>query len=73
MHTLLDRTRIFLILFDPFSKLSISPSLKDHQRIVEALERHDPEGAAQAVADHIRSSIDGLETVDVLPEDYISI
>jgi DNA-binding GntR family transcriptional regulator len=73
VHTLLDKTRIFLILFDPFSKLSISPSLKDHQKIVEALERHDQEGAIQAVADHIRSSIDDLETVEVLPEDYLSI
>lgn len=71
--TLLDRTRIFLILFDPFSKLSISPSLKDHQRIIEALEQHDQEGAAQAVARHIRSSIDNLEAVEVLPEDYLSI
>lgn len=73
VHTLLDKTRIFLILFDPFSKLSISPSLKDHQKIVEALEMHDQDGAAQAVATHIRSSIDDLETVEVLPEDYLSI
>ena len=73
VHTLLDKTRIFLILFDPFSKLSISPSLNDHQKIVEALERHDPEGAALAVSKHIRSSIDDLEAVEVLPEDYLSI
>ena len=71
--TLLDRTRIFLILFDPFSKLSISPSLQDHQSIVAALEQHDGEKAAEAVAIHIRSSIDNLETVEVLPEDYLSI
>ena len=71
--TLLDRTRIFLILFDPFSKLSISPSLNDHQNIIAALERHDPDGAAQAVATHIRSSIDKLKAVEVLPEDYLSI
>lgn len=73
VNTLLDKTRIFLILFDPFSKLSISPSLKDHQKIVESLERHDQDGAAQAIAEHIRSSIDDLEAVEVLPEDYLSI
>lgn len=73
VNTLLDRTRIFLILFDPFSKLSISPSLKDHQEIVEALEKHDQDAAIKAVANHIRSSIDDLETVEVLPEDYLSI
>ena len=73
VNTLLDKTRIFLILFDPFSKLSISPSLKDHQKIVESLERHDQDGAAQAIAEHIRSSIDDLGAVEVLPEDYLSI
>ena len=71
--TLLDKTRIFLILFDPFSKLSISPSLEDHRNIVKALERHDQDGAAQAVSSHIRSSIDNLKAVEVLPEDYLSI
>lgn len=71
--TLLDRTRIFLILFDPFSKLTISPSLDDHRAIVESLARHDQDGAAQAVATHIRSSIDNLESVEVLPDDYLSI
>lgn len=71
--TLLDKTRIFLILFDPFSKLSISPSLDDHRNIVNALEQHDKEGAAQAVAIHLRSSIDNLKAVEVLPEDYLSI
>ena len=38
-----------------------------------ALEQHDGEQAAAAVATHIRSSIDNLEAVDVLPEDYLSI
>lgn len=73
VHTLLDKTRIFLILFDPFSKLSISPSLADHQKIVEALAKHDQDGAALAVSHHIRSSIDDLEAVEVLPDDYLSI
>jgi DNA-binding GntR family transcriptional regulator len=70
---LLDRTRIFLILFDPFSKLSISPSLEDHKNIVNALAQHDPERAAEAVAAHIRSSVNDLETVDLMPDDYLSI
>lgn len=73
VHTLLDKTRIFLILFDPFSKLSISPSLKDHKTIVAALEKHDQEEAVKAVSSHIRSSIDDLEAVELLPEDYLSI
>lgn len=70
---LLDRTRIYLILFDPFSKLSISPSLEDHKAIVEALAKHDPELAAAAIVKHIRSSVNDLEAVEVMPEDYLSI
>ncbi|HKJ65726.1 MAG TPA: GntR family transcriptional regulator [Desulfopila sp.] len=70
---LLDRTRIFLILFDPFSKLSISPSLEDHKAIVAALGEHNPDKAAEAIATHIRSSVNDLETVDLMPDDYLSI
>lgn len=70
---LLDRTRIFLILFDPFDKLSISPSLEDHRDIVEALSNGDQEQAATAVAKHIRSSVDDLETAELVPDDYLSI
>lgn len=70
---LLDRTRIYLILFDPFDKLTISPSLEDHRKIVESLSQHDPELAALAVAKHIRSSVDDLETAELVPDDYLSI
>lgn len=70
---LLDRTRIFLILFDPFVKLTISPSLEDHRQIIEALSKRDPDLAAQSVANHIRSSIDDLETAELVPDDYLTI
>lgn len=70
---LLDRTRIFLILFDPFIKLSISPSLGAHQDIVDALENHDADMAATAIANHIRCSVTDLETADLVPEDYLTI
>jgi DNA-binding GntR family transcriptional regulator len=72
VSTLLDRTRIFLILFDPFSKLSISPSLNDHQAIITALADHNGQSAAHAVDQHIRNSVADLEKVDVIPEDYLS-
>ncbi|WP_457576639.1 GntR family transcriptional regulator [Desulfomarina sp.] len=69
---LLDRTRIFLILYDPFFKLEYSPTT-EHQAIVNALKGRSPEKAAQAVEDHIKSSIEGLEAAGILPEDYLSI
>jgi DNA-binding GntR family transcriptional regulator len=73
VRELLDRTRIFLILFDPFVKLTISPSLAAHQDIVDALSQHNEKVAKTAVACHIRSSVEDLETTDLMPEDYLTI
>lgn len=70
---LLDRTRIFLILFDPFSKLEYSPSVVAHQEIVDALAAHDVERAREAMKTHIQSSVDGLETKELMPKDYLSL
>jgi DNA-binding GntR family transcriptional regulator len=72
VQELLDRTRIFLILYDPFFKLEYSPTT-EHQAIIDALQDHSPEEAAKAVENHIKSSIEGLETAGVLPEDYLAI
>ena len=73
VRELLDRTRIYLILIDSFDKLSISPSLEDHRAIVTALSQHDPEATADAISKHIRSSVNDLETADLMPDDYLSI
>ncbi len=73
VRELLDRTRIYLILFDPFVKLSISPSLTAHQEIVDALAQHDAELATAAIARHINSSVKDLDTANLMPEDYLTI
>jgi len=70
---LLDRTRIYLILFDPFFKLEYSPSVDAHLAIVEALSRHDVELSSSLVREHLQSSVDGLEKAEVMPEDYLSL
>jgi DNA-binding GntR family transcriptional regulator len=72
IHDLLDRTRIFLILYDPFYKIEYSPTL-EHEAIVDAIVSQDAERACAAVRDHINSSINGLESAGQLPEDYLSI
>ncbi|MGB3210745.1 MAG: GntR family transcriptional regulator [Desulforhopalus sp.] len=69
---LLDRTRIYLILYDPFYKLEYSPTT-EHEAIVDAIAKHDPDRAGAAISDHINSSINGLESAGQLPEDYLSI
>lgn len=70
---LLDRTRIYLILFDPFFKLEYSPSVKAHQAIIDALAEHSAAKAEAAIREHLKNSVDGLEKVEVMPEDYLSI
>jgi DNA-binding GntR family transcriptional regulator len=69
---LLDRTRIFLILYDPFYKLEYRPT-SEHSAIIDALEARDAEKATFAVETHINSSINGLESAGQLPEDYLSL
>ena len=70
---LLDRTRIYLILFDPFSKLEYSPTVAAHQKIVDALAAHDGTMAEEAIREHLQNSVDGLEKIDVLPDDYLGL
>jgi DNA-binding GntR family transcriptional regulator len=70
---LLDRTRIYLILFDPFFKLEFSPTIEAHQAIVDALAAHNPDEACTAIRIHLQNSVDGLEAVEVMPNDYLTI
>lgn len=72
INDLLDRTRIFLILYDPFYKLEYSPTT-EHEAIVKAIAEHDADKACDAVRAHINSSISGLDSAGKLPEDYLSI
>ena len=70
---LLDRTRIYLILFDPFFKLEYSPTVDAHQKIVDALAEHSAEKAEAAIREHLQNSVEGLEKVDILPDDYLAL
>lgn len=72
IHELLDRTRIFLILYDPFYKIEYCPT-KEHENIVDAIANHDAEKACQALQVHINSSINGLQSAGQLPDDYLSL
>lgn len=69
---LLDRTRIYLILYDPFYQIEYSPTT-EHRDIIKGIESGDPQVACAAVRAHINSSILGLQAVGEMPEDYISL
>lgn len=72
INDLLDRTRIFLILYDPFYKIEYCPT-REHETIVAAIANHDPDRACVAVQEHINSAISGLDSAGRLPEDYLSL
>jgi len=72
IRELLDRTRIFLILYDPFYKLEYSPTT-EHRSIIDAIAGQDADQACAAIKEHINNSINGLESAGLLPEDYLSL
>lgn len=69
---LLDRTRIYLILYDPFYQIEYSPTT-EHTAIIDAISSGDAAQACHAIEIHINSSINGLESAGNLPEDYLSL
>lgn len=72
IEELLNRTKIYLILYDPFQTTPLNPSIKEHQRVIDALQAKDPAAAEKAMELHMLSSYESLE-IPVLPEDYISL
>lgn len=72
INELLDRTRIYLILYDPFYKIEYCPT-KEHETIVDAIANGDLDRACAALKNHINSSINGLESAGQLPDDYLSL
>lgn len=70
---LLERTKIYLILFDPFFKFVINPSAAEHHAVIEALADHDSRKAVRAMEEHLKSALVEMETKELIPEDYIAL
>lgn len=69
---LLNRTKIYLILYDPFYTMSVNPSLDEHRQVVDALEKRKSHQAGKAMEAHLKSALEGMD-VKPPPEDYISV
>ena len=61
VRTIVSRTTIFLLLFDPFFQMEINPSIDEHLHIVEALAAKDPEACRRAMGQHLRSALEGMK------------
>ena len=72
VEELLNRTKIYLILYDPFYSMPFNPSHHEHRRVVDALKTHDPAEAERVMEIHLKSAFHGMEW-KVMPEDYIAL
>lgn len=72
VEELLNRTKIYLILYDPFYTMPFNPSQHEHRQVVEALRSQDSAMAEKAMEIHLKSAFHGMEFT-ALPEDYISL
>ncbi|MCG8636175.1 MAG: GntR family transcriptional regulator [Desulfobacterales bacterium] len=72
---LLQKTTIFLILFDPFYQLADvrNTSPDEHEQIVRWLEEKNGEKAALAMQQHLESVTAGIDENKLLPNDYLTV
>ena len=72
---LLQKTTIFLILFDPFYQLleGNNTSPMEHQKIVQWMEQKNGEQAGFAMEHHLESAMSGIDIKRLLPDDYLTV
>ncbi len=72
IHDLLDRCTLYLVLYDPFSRLEYCP-LAEHEKIYDALASRDIRAARLAMEEHLKSSTAYAHLAEDVPEDYIHL
>ncbi|MBA1336930.1 MAG: Transcriptional regulator, GntR family [Firmicutes bacterium] len=65
---ILNKTNIYLILFDPFYHIQFNPSMDEHRSIVEMLKEGNGEGASKAMKDHLNTTLNGLNLDEIQVE-----
>ena len=72
---LIQKTTIYLVLFDPFYQLletnNTSPS--EHEKIVHCLEQKNGAGAEQAMAQHLKNTVSNIDVNRIIPDDYLTV
>ncbi len=72
---LLQKTTIYLILFDPFFQLidvsNLSPT--EHLEILGFMENNNARAAGDAMKHHLASSVSGIDLDRLYPSDYLSV
>ena len=74
---LLQKCKVYLILFDTYDQMDFNPSLMaspiEHEEIISRLSKGDSQGAEEAMLNHLISTLDGMDFDNVLPDDHITI
>jgi len=74
---LLQKCRVYLILFDTYDQMDFNPSPMasplEHEEIISCLSNSDSQGAEEAMLNHLNSTLDGMDFENVLPDDHITI
>jgi len=72
---LLQKTTIFLILFDPFYQLieAYNTSPAEHQKVIRLLETKNGIRAGLAMEQHLASAVSGIDVNRLLPHDYLTV
>ena len=74
---LLQKCRIYLILFDTYDQMDFNPSPMasplEHEEIISCLSKGDSRCAEDAMLNHLNSTLDGMDFKNVLPDDHIAI
>ncbi len=52
--------------------MDIDESL-EHEEIISYLSKGDSQGAEEAMSNHVKSALDGMDFENVLPDDHITI
>ncbi|MDM8537273.1 GntR family transcriptional regulator [Desulfobacterales bacterium HSG17] len=75
VNELLQKTMIFLILFDPFYKILVKKNLspEQHLKIVNYLEKGEKSKAALEMKHHLETSAKGIDVNRLLPDDYLTV
>ncbi|NOX34819.1 MAG: GntR family transcriptional regulator [Deltaproteobacteria bacterium] len=72
---LLQKTTIYLILFDPFYQLldTNNTSPLEHLKIVQWLEKKNGDKAGLAIEHHLKSTMSGIDVERLFPDDYLAV
>ena len=75
VRELLQKTTIYLVLFDPFYKLvdihNVSPI--EHRDILGFMEKGNVRQAGEAINHHLASTVSGIDLDRLYPTDYLSV